>query len=63
MILDHVKKTESKSKTSLDDFQIIAPLGKGSYGEVVLVKKKSNGKQYALKVIDKHFLRKVIIIL
>ena len=32
---------------------MISVIGKGSYGKVVLVKKKDNGKMYALKVLKK----------
>jgi len=49
-----------KPKISVTDFQKITLLGKGSYGEVSLVKKIPNGtKLYALKTIDKYFMKKV----
>ena len=49
-----------KPKISVTDFQKITQLGKGSYGEVSLVKKIPNGtKLYALKTIDKYFMKKV----
>jgi serine/threonine protein kinase len=34
-------------------------IGKGSFGEVLLVKRKNTDKQYAMKAIDKAFLYKV----
>lgn len=49
----------SQKGPSIDDFIIIRTLGSGAYGEVQLVQKKSNSKQYAMKVIDKNFLRRV----
>ena len=35
------------------DFEMISVLGKGSYGKVMLVKKKDSGQLYALKVLKK----------
>ena len=49
-----------KPKISLADFQKITLLGRGSYAEVHLVKRVQNqNKIYALKVIDKYFMKKV----
>lgn len=48
-----------KARLSLEDFHKITSVGKGSYGEVFLVKKISNNKLYALKAIDKNFMKKV----
>jgi len=50
--------TPSKSRVSMEDFQKITSVGRGSYGEVFLVKKISNNKLYALKSIDKNFMKK-----
>ena len=47
------------NKVTLNDFQIITVLGRGSYGEVMMVKKNDTGQQYAMKIIDKNFLSKV----
>ena len=38
--------------SSLDDFEILQTLGKGSYGFVSKVKSKKNQKLYAMKMID-----------
>ena len=35
------------------DFQTIKVIGKGSYGKVLLVKKKDTQKMYALKILKK----------
>lgn len=51
-----------KKKITLDDFDYLASLGKGAYGEVLLVKKKNSESRYAMKVIDKVFLFKVSIL-
>lgn len=37
---------------SVDDFSLIGFLGKGAYGGVYKVQKKSSGDFYAMKVID-----------
>ena len=51
--------TAAKHKISLADFQKVAVIGRGSYGEVSLVKKISNNKLFGLKAIDKYFMKKV----
>ena len=58
--ITHSKNPKPTSKKlGLEDFDYIRNLGKGSFGEVVLVKKKSDEKLYAMKAIDKNFLYKV----
>ena len=39
-----------KSKVTIEDFELIRVIGKGSFGKVTLVKKKDNSKMYAMKV-------------
>jgi len=46
-------------KMQFSDVQVVRNLGRGAYGEVLLVKVKSNDKTYALKCIDKKLLAKV----
>ena len=48
-------------RLSVADFQKLNSLGKGAYAEVALVKRISNGKLFALKVVDLNFMRKVYI--
>jgi serine/threonine protein kinase len=44
---------------TINDFQIIKVVGKGSYGKVLLVKKNEDGKIYAMKVLKKkHMIKK-----
>jgi hypothetical protein len=38
------------SQVSIDDFELVKVIGKGSFGKVTLVQKKSDGKLYAMKV-------------
>lgn len=49
-----------KKKQTIKDFEIMQTLGKGSYAKVVLAKHLHSKKLYAVKVIDKQFLTKVI---
>jgi hypothetical protein len=46
-------------KPSMKDYRILRVLGKGSFGEVFLVRKLSDSTLYALKSINKAFLLKV----
>ena len=43
----------SKKKTSLEAFHLLWVIGKGSFGKVMLVKKKDTGNIYAMKVLSK----------
>lgn len=40
-------------KISLDDFELVRVIGKGSFGKVTLVRKKTDQKLYAMKVLSK----------
>jgi len=53
---DPTKKVE-KEKVSLNSFNTIKIIGKGSYAKVVLVRKKSNQKLYAMKIIKKQDIK------
>ncbi len=37
----------------MDSFLTVSVIGKGTYAKVILVKKKDNGKYYAMKVLKK----------
>ena len=43
--------------SSLKDFVILEKIGEGSYSSVHKVKKKSDGKEYALKKVRLHALK------
>ncbi|KAJ1867979.1 Serine/threonine-protein kinase Sgk2 [Coemansia sp. RSA 989] len=47
----------SQKRVSLDDFQLLSIIGKGSYGKVMLARYKDSGKVMAIKVISKTKLR------
>ena len=44
-------------KLTYNDFQPIKLLGRGSFGEVILVRLKSTKKVYAMKILDKKILK------
>ena len=51
-IIVEQQKTSGGNVTK-KDFEMISVIGKGSYGKVMLVKKKDTGQLYALKVLKK----------
>ena len=44
---------EVKEPVSLRDFTPISPLGRGSFGEVFLIRKNDSGEQFAMKLLRK----------
>jgi len=44
---------KEEQKVTLEDFQMIKVIGKGSFGKVVLVKKRGDGWFYAMKILRK----------
>ena len=56
------KKVDAKSKHdltslySLKDFDLVAVIGKGNFGKVFLVQRKSDGHMFAMKVLKKNFI-------
>lgn len=45
--------SKNKQVVSKDDFELLTVIGKGSFGKVMQVKKKDDGKIYAMKVLRK----------
>ena len=43
---------------TIEDFQLLKVVGRGSFGKVYLAKKKSNGVIYAVKTLKKDFILK-----
>ena len=43
----------SEEKVTIRDFQLKKVLGRGSFGKVMLVRKKDTGKFYAMKILKK----------
>jgi len=44
---------DSTEKVSLVDFELLKVLGRGSFGKVMQVRKKTDGKVYAMKILKK----------
>lgn len=44
---------DTTKKLGVEDFDLLALIGKGSFGKVMQVRKKDTGKIYAMKVLDK----------
>ncbi len=54
-----VKETQKRNgAVCKNDFEMLSVIGKGAYGKVILVKKKDNGKLYAIKVLKKSELQR-----
>lgn len=49
---------QPKPKVNKDSFEFMKLLGYGTYGRVFLVRKKNNGKIYAIKVLNKENIKK-----
>ena len=49
----------TNSKISLDDFVLLTVIGKGTFGKVLLVKKKDDDHRvFAMKILKKKYLSK-----
>ena len=46
-------KSTGSSKITIDDFELIRVVGKGSFGKVLLVRKRSSDKLFAMKILRK----------
>ena len=47
------KSSPQKGKVGIEDFELVKVIGKGSFGKVTLVRKKSDKKLFAMKVLTK----------
>jgi serine/threonine protein kinase len=50
---DMQQMLDSSDKVSLDDFDLLKVIGRGSFGKVMQVRKKDTGKVYAMKILKK----------
>jgi serum/glucocorticoid-regulated kinase 2 len=50
--------TAAASKVTIEDFDLLKVLGKGSFGKVMMVRKKDSQKIYAMKTLRKAALIK-----
>lgn len=53
-----IEDIDESAGVSLKHFNIIERLGKGSFGSVYLVQKKSSQKIYAMKILEKEKILK-----
>jgi hypothetical protein len=58
MNLKLFESNDARPKVGLQDYDVLALLGKGSYGKVIKVKAKSDGKFYAMKIMRKEAITK-----
>ena len=55
----HGSRDRGGSKVGLRDFLLLKVVGKGSFGKVMMVRKRNNGRIYAMKVLHKsHIIRR-----
>eukprot|EP01120_Amphizonella_sp_Union-15-10_P007869 TRINITY_DN2715_c0_g1_i2.p1 TRINITY_DN2715_c0_g1~~TRINITY_DN2715_c0_g1_i2.p1 ORF type:complete len:231 (+),score=50.84 TRINITY_DN2715_c0_g1_i2:28-693(+) len=47
---------ETRQKISIEDFESVALIGRGAFGEVRLVKKKDSKDLFAMKIMNKEFM-------
>ena len=48
----------TKTQIQMEDFALLSFIGKGSYADVTLVRKKDTGKLYAMKALKKKYVEK-----
>ncbi|KAJ8368939.1 hypothetical protein SKAU_G00089670 [Synaphobranchus kaupii] len=51
-----VSMSKSGSKVTMNDFDYLKLLGKGTFGKVILVKEKATGMYYAMKILRKEVI-------
>lgn len=52
----HYSSPQGGKRVGLRDFTLVKCIGVGGFSRVYLVRKRDNGKFYALKLIDKKFI-------
>lgn len=48
-----IPNSKTQERVRLEDFELLKVLGRGSFGKVMQVRKKSDGKIYAMKILKK----------
>lgn len=51
-----VAMSKSRNKVNMSDFEYLKLLGKGTFGKVILVKERSTGVHYAMKILRKEVI-------
>jgi serine/threonine protein kinase len=57
---DSVAQEIYKMRMRMDDFMLIKVIGRGAFGEVQLVRHKSTQKVYAMKLLSKFEMVRII---
>ncbi|EDR26281.1 cAMP-dependent protein kinase, gamma-catalytic subunit, putative, partial [Entamoeba dispar SAW760] len=48
---------EGKKKVTQDDFELLKVIGRGSFGKVMMVRKKDDGRIFAMKILRKDIVK------
>ncbi|KAL8168877.1 UNVERIFIED_CONTAM: RAC-alpha serine/threonine-protein kinase [Gekko kuhli] len=51
-----ISMTKPKHKVTMNEFEYLKLLGKGTFGKVILVKEKATGRYYAMKILKKEVI-------
>lgn len=51
-----ISKSTGKRKVTLESFEFIKVLGKGTFGKVILCREKATGRLYAIKILKKEII-------
>ncbi|PNJ18951.1 AKT2 isoform 21, partial [Pongo abelii] len=51
-----VAVSKARAKVTMNDFDYLKLLGKGTFGKVILVREKATGRYYAMKILRKEVI-------